>query len=165
MILDSCCGTGRSSRSLAQDHGAALIIGIDQSGARLARGQRADPLPDNLLLVRAECADFWRLAVDQGWQLARHCLFYPNPWPKAAHLKRRWHGHPVFPALLALGGTLEVRSNWLIYLEEMRSALALAGREVTLAALPGGNPPLTDFERKYRDSGHPLYQLTSNLQV
>lgn len=35
--------------------------------------------------------------------------------PKIGHLSRRWHGHPVFPAMLELGGVLECRSNWKIY--------------------------------------------------
>ncbi|MCH8542985.1 MAG: SAM-dependent methyltransferase [Alcanivorax sp.] len=164
LILDSGCGTARSSRWLAAQHPDALVIALDQSAHRLARGREAGPLPSNLLLLRAECADFWRLAEEAGWRLAAHYLLYPNPWPKAAHLKRRWHGHPVFPSLLNLGGTLEVRSNWPIYLQEMQAALAQASVPATLDALPADAiEAITDFELKYRDSGHALWRLCAHL--
>lgn len=164
LVLDSGCGTARSAVTLARAAPRALVLGLDQSGHRLARGQRRfAPLPENLLLLRTDCGGFWRLALAAGWRLERHYLLYPNPWPKSAHLKRRWHGHPVFPALLALGGTLVLRSNWEIYLREMAAALALAGRSARLAPIESVAVPLTDFEDKYHHSGHRLWELTALL--
>lgn len=164
LILDSGCGTGRSSVRLAKTHPDSLVIGIDQSAARLMKsGSDDSALPKNLLLLRAECADFWRLAADCGWQLQRHYLLYPNPWPKSAHVKRRWHGHPVFPVMLALGGQLELRTNWRVYADEMARALKLADRPAATEELVVTDEPLSDFERKYRDSSHQLYRLMSNL--
>lgn len=161
LLLDSGCGTARAARTLAEHYPDALVIGVDQSAARLARGfERFGAVPENLLLVRAECADIWRLMVGAGWQVTQHFLLYPNPWPKPGHLQRRWHGHPVFPWLLALGGTLEVRSNWHIYLQEMTLALSLAGRSGKAGPIMPDSP-LTDFEDKYLASGHTLWQLTS----
>tara|TARA_R110001606_G_scaffold21302_9_gene75343 strand:+ start:31399 stop:32088 length:690 start_codon:yes stop_codon:yes gene_type:complete len=164
VILDSGCGTARSSVCLALRYPEALVFGLDQSEHRLARGRRRfSPLPDNLLLLRTDCAGFWRLAGQAGWRPWAHYLLYPNPWPKSAHLKRRWHGHPVFPDLLALGGTLRLRSNWELYLREMAQALALAGQASRLAVLEDGSEPLTDFEDKYRHSGHRLWELVAPL--
>lgn len=161
LLLDSGCGTGRASRYLAERHPDALVIGLDQSAARLKRGEeRFGPTPENLLLVRAECADIWRLMVDAGWQVAQHFLLYPNPWPKPGHLQRRWHGHPVFPQLLALSEVVELRSNWETYVQEMGAALSLAGRPAEIAPIQA-DTPLTDFEEKYRDSGHALWRLVS----
>lgn len=160
VILDSGCGTGRSSVALARQHPEHAVIGIDQSARRLGVLQNsAQELPDNLLLVRAECADFWRLARADGWPLLAHYLLYPNPWPKPGQLKRRWHGHPVFPELLALPGHLVLRSNWRVYLDEFARAAALAGRASENVMPFSTHSPLTDFERKYQESGHPLYEL------
>ena len=61
-------------------------------------------LRDNALLLRAELSDFFTLVAYQSdWVVHSHYLLYPNPYPKSKHLKRRWHGHPIFPVLLALG--------------------------------------------------------------
>jgi tRNA G46 methylase TrmB len=165
MIFDSGCGTARSSVALARRHPEALVLGLDQSSHRLERAaRRFTPLPENLLLLRTDCGGFWRLAREAGWRLHAHYLLYPNPWPKSAHLKRRWHGHPVFPTLLDLGGTLVLRSNWEIYPAEMQQALALAGVcKAQLRPLVPDQAPLTDFEDKYRHSGHALWELVADL--
>ena len=164
LMLDSGCGTGRSSVHLALANPEALVIGMDQSADRLAKARRRfAPLPENLLLLRSDCAGLWRLIVEAGWQLARHQILYPNPWPKSAHLKRRWHGHPVWPAVLALGGELELRSNWRVYLEEVQGALALSGREAAIQPLADQAEPITDFEEKYQASGQVNWQLTASL--
>src|SRR5574337_1283396 len=102
-------------------------------------------------------------AFEVGLRLARHYLLYPNPWPKIGHLGRRWHAHPVFPTLLRLGGVLECRSNWRVYVEELAFALEQAtGRAVPWEEFDAASP-LTPFERKYRDSGQTLYRLAIDL--
>ncbi|MFP1680567.1 tRNA (guanine(46)-N(7))-methyltransferase TrmB [Alloalcanivorax sp. C16-2] len=163
LILDSGCGTGRSSVWLARRYPEALVLGLDQSAHRLERAARRFEAPGNLLLLRTDCAGFWRLAESAGWRPWRHYLLYPNPWPKSAHLKRRWHGHPVFPHLLALGGTLVLRTNWELYAREMARALEVAGRAATVSPLSGDGEPITDFEEKYRHSGHRLWELVAGL--
>lgn len=168
LIFDSGCGVGESTVSLASQYPEHLVVGIDQSAARLGKNScfRGERALDNLMLLRGDCIDLWRLAVDAGWQVDRHYLLYPNPWPKKRHLARRWHGHPVFPKLLALGGQLEVRSNWPIYIEEMALALEQAGQNAvqtdTLSIQESG--ALTPFERKYHRSGQTLYRLYCSLK-
>ena len=161
LILDACCGVGDSSRHLAVRHPDCRVIGVDRSAHRLAR-HRDGRLPDHLILLRADLVDLYRLMRGAGWRLARHCLFYPNPYPKAAHLGRRWHGSPVFPDMLALGGMLEVRSNWRVYVDEFAGALRLCGIEATVEPWTADSP-VTAFERKYRDSGHGLWRLCADV--
>ena len=167
LILDSCCGVGESSIALARAFPGHYVIGVDQSADRLARriaDKVANRLPENVDLVRADLVDYWRLLQDEGVRLARHYLLYPNPWPKVGHLARRWHGHPVFPTLLALGGEFECRSNWPIYVEEMAQAISLAtGLTVPVEAY-APETALTPFERKYLASGHALYRLRVALR-
>ena len=164
IILDSFCGVGESTVNLARQYPNALVIGIDKSVARLNKHDdhyRQSGI-DNYLLLRADVDDFWRLAVEDDWHLARHCLFYPNPWPKSCHFKRRIHGSPLFATLLALGGEVEVRSNWPIYVQEFAAALAIAGHSATLEEFTP-KPSITPFERKYHESGQPLWQCVSQL--
>ncbi|WP_291991662.1 methyltransferase domain-containing protein [Candidatus Accumulibacter sp. ACC003] len=170
LILDACCGVGESSVALARAFPGHYVIGVDQSAARLQRGQQSQQAqgadcswPANLDLVRADLVDYWRLLLDAGVQLDRHYLLYPNPWPKIGHLRRRWHGHPVFPALLALGGVLECRSNWPIYIAEHCLAVQQLTGRAALCQPYAPAQSMTPFERKYLDSGHRLFRSVSEL--
>lgn len=160
LILDSGCGTGASALQLAMANPQALVIGVDKSLARLGRGID-EQRPDNLLLLRADLVDFWRLAAAAQWQLTGHCLFYPNPWPKPGHLGRRWHAHPVFPTLLTLGGELELRTNWETYALEWQQALMLHGRRAELDSFvsAGAGPVVSPFEGKYLASGQRCWRV------
>jgi len=163
LILDSCCGVGESSIALAMNFPDHYVIGVDQSAARLGKNAKGSGLPPNLDLVRADLVDYWRLMVDTGVRPHRHYLLYPNPWPKIGHLSRRWHGHPVFPAMLALGGVLECRSNWRIYIEEFCFAIDHLKQGVAVCQDYVPEVALTPFERKYLNSGHALWRSVVSL--
>lgn len=162
ILLDAGCGVGWSTLRLARLYPDHYVLGVDQSACRLTRGKAAE-VPPNVRFVRADLVDFWRLLAGDGVRLARHYLLYPNPWPKIGQVSRRWHAHPVFPTLLALGGVLESRANWSIYIEELAFALQLlTGRRAQVENWLAAEP-LTPFERKYRDSGQSLYRLLVDL--
>ena len=167
LILDSCCGVGESSIALARAFPDHYVIGVDQSESRLSRKSSgksdSESLPPNLDLVRADLVDYWRLMLDARIRLARHYLLYPNPWPKIGHLSRRWHGHPVFPAMLALGGVLECRSNWKIYVDEFCFAVERLTAQTIVCEPYSPELVLTPFERKYLNSGHTLYRARVHL--
>ena len=166
LILDAGCGVGLSTRKLAQAFPDNFVIGVDQSADRLARDIRwSGTLPENFITVRADLVDYWRLMLDEHIYPRQHYLLYPNPWPKKSQLGRRWHGHAIFPVLVALGGRIECRSNWKIYIDEFASALhQLSGVAVDCEAhdsLPGD--ALTPFEAKYTNSGHTLWRCHTTL--
>lgn len=158
IILDAGCGVGWSTFKLAQAHPQHFVLGVDQSEDRLSRG-KPGAAPDNVFFARADLVDFWRLLLQAEIRLDRHYLLYPNPWPKIGHLSRRWHGSPAFPALLALGGRLECRSNWAIYVEELAIAIGVLSGMPPVTETFEAADPLTPFERKYRDSGQNLHRL------
>lgn len=164
LILDAGCGIGLSTHHLALQFPDCFVIGVDQSADRLARGLNwptATPL--NLLLLRADLVDYWRLLHEAGIRLTRHYLLYPNPWPKIGHLTRRWHAHPVFPTVIQLGGHFECRSNWSIYIDECAAALTrLHGTTVAVESFQPATP-ITPFEKKYLLSGHGLWRCRTLL--
>jgi hypothetical protein len=140
------------------------VIGVDQSEDRLSRKK---PYPDalmptNLVFVRADLVDYWRLMAEAGIRLARHYILYPNPWPKIGHLARRWHAHPVFPLCRgSAGGWNAAATGTFMWKNSRRAgpadrpAGALRGLRGPVAAHP--------FERKYRDSGQTLYRCVVEL--
>ena len=161
LLLDAGCGSGAGTLALARRFADVQVLGVDRSARRLAK---TAGLPSNALLLRADLADFWRLAAAAGWRLWRHYLLYPNPWPKAKHVQRRWHGSPFLPFILQLGGRLELRSNWRLYVEEWAAALRLAGCEATVEPYRA-EAPLTPFERKYWASGQRSWRCAVDLNT
>lgn len=157
IILDSACGTGESTRYFAQQYPDSLVVGLDQSAKRLGNRDN-EKLASNGILLRCDCTDFWRLMEQESLVAKRHFLLYPNPWPKSQHLQRRWQGHPTFKTLLAISQSIELRTNWQTYAEEFKAALDVARRDSIINTY-NSNIDITAFERKYRLSGHVLWQV------
>jgi tRNA (guanine-N7-)-methyltransferase len=193
IVLDSGCGTGRSTILLGEMHPDKQVIGVDRSFVRLNKNVRLrneyevsieeslrpfQAVSSNVVLMRAELADFWRCCLDEGWQVSHHYLLYPNPYPTKARIKQRWYGHPAFPLILLLGGEIMVRSNWKGFLQEFAKSVEYANealdeidRENNYAlrylksAKAGPTERLdksrawTNFEKKYDDVGEPTFEL------
>ena len=143
VILDSGCGTGESTIHIARRYPNIPVIGIDKSGMRLTKAGNpaqtaGEDVPPNAFWIRAELLDFWRLALDRvktsKWTIPYHAVYYPNPWPKQSEATRRFHMHPIFPTLLALGNTIELRTNWEIYAREFAEAARIVIEERTSIA-------------------------------
>lgn len=159
IILDAGCGRGHSTRLLARQYPQHMVLGLDKSEHRLQHLSEA-ALPDNARLWRVELVDFWLLAKAHQWRFERTYVLYPNPWPKARHLQRRWHAHGVFPALLETAQSLVLRTNWKLYAEEFALAAALAqrgSRAVISLEISQEGPFMSAFERKYVLAGQPVY--------
>lgn len=164
LILDTGCGVGLSTLHLAAQFPDHFVIGIDQSADRLARNtQWLGEEPNNCTWVRADLVDYWRLLHEHAIRPARQYLLYPNPWPKIGQVQRRWHGHPVFPTIVALGGYIECRSNWRIYIEEFAAAMTQLTSTMVTVAPYDCTAPMTPFERKYQESGHALWRCFTDL--
>ena len=170
VIIDACCGVGESSLVLAKRFPNARVIGIDKSSIRLDKHQhyakRTDDnespqSPMNVRVFQADLNDFWRLFAEamksHAWTISRQCLYYPNPYPKKSQVQKRWHASPAFTSMLACGHTIEVRSNWLVYLQEFQEALRIYNIDSAIEPVTGS--PITPFERKYSGSGQPCWQL------
>jgi tRNA G46 methylase TrmB len=186
VILDSGCGTGESTIHIARRFPNNPVIGIDKSFARLNKAGNpvqtaGEDVPTNAFWIRAELLDFWRLALDRvkagKWTIPYHAVFYPNPWPKQSEATRRFHMHPIFPTLLALGQTTELRTNWEIYAREFAEAARIVYEECgfppSLRSVEDDNSipqiicesfeataPETAFERKYKEARQKLWRVT-----
>ena len=192
VILDSGCGTGESTLHLARKFPGVPVIGIDKSAMRLNKAGNIHQLeaagtdqPANAFWVRAELLDFWKLALEEvqagRWQVLHHAVYYPNPWPKESEATRRFHLHPIFPTLMALGDITELRTNWEIYAREFAEAARIL-QSVTTGAEPNPNNadattrgtdntaaiscepfaplhPETAFERKYKEARQQLWRV------
>lgn len=96
-------------------------------------------------------------------------LFFPDPWPKLRHRKRRLVDDALVASaarVLRPGGVLRLATDWADYAEQM---LAVAGASEDFTnphAREGGwaprfeQRPLTRFERKGLDQGRVIRDLT-----
>lgn len=158
IILDSCCGVGESTATIAKRNPDSLVIGIDKSAQRVEKHQHYAVGLDNYRVIRADVNDFWRLVHQAKWKVSQHYLLYPNPYPKKTQVQKRWHGSAAMADLMAITANIEVRSNWLIYLMEFAQAATHYGVIADLAEITSQDP-MTPFERKYRASGQLCWQL------
>jgi tRNA (guanine-N7-)-methyltransferase len=109
-------------------------------------------------------------ALDLLAQLPPGCLdavlvFFPDPWPKARHHKRRLLQPAHVPLLrdrLAPGGTLHVATDWADYAHA--ALAALAADPLLVNANPGFAPrpadrPRTKFEQRGEQAGREVFDL------
>lgn len=97
--------------------------------------------------------------------LARINVYFPDPWPKKRHHKRRLI-QPEFLALAARklepGGELFIATDWADYAEHIDEVIgAEPGFRLVLRRAHGGEKPIerptTKFERRGLDQGHTIW--------
>jgi hypothetical protein len=99
--------------------------------------------------------------------LDRVLLFFPDPWHKSRHHKRRIV-QPAFAELvrqkLKVGGVLHMATDWEAYAEHMLEVMNVAPGYHNQAADGGCVPrpaerPITKFERRGERLGHGVWDL------
>jgi len=114
---------------------------------------------NNLRVIRHDAVEvLGRMIADSS--LAGIHLFFPDPWPKKRHHKRRLLQAP-FAALavrkLAPGGYFHAATDWAEYAEQM--AAVLSAEPLLEKADQVKNRPVTKFERRGVGLGHAVRDL------
>jgi tRNA (guanine-N7-)-methyltransferase len=96
-------------------------------------------------------------------------VFFPDPWPKARHAKRRLVQQPFLDLVasrLRPGGTLHVATDWTPYAEQVSD---LVRRHPSYDVIhEGGRPahrPTTRFEQRGLDAGRTPYDLIARTRA
>jgi len=118
----------------------------------------------NIRVAQHDAAEVFRDMVAPGSLVGVH-IFFPDPWPKKRHHKRRLL-QPAFAALAATrlrpGGYLHVATDWQDYAEQ--ALVVLEGVPQLRNSVSGFAPrpasrPETKFERRGRRLGHDVWDL------
>jgi tRNA (guanine-N7-)-methyltransferase len=159
-------GKGAFLLALARNHPERNFFGVELSkrrAFRLARLIERDG-PANAIVIHADVTCLVRTMM---WpeSVAAYHLYFPDPWWKPRHHRRRLFRDDFTIALtrtLAPGGTIFLASDVQEYFAEIvRQFAAIPG----LVQFPWerdhmtrkGKPILTDFERKYRETGRAIF--------
>jgi tetratricopeptide (TPR) repeat protein len=114
----------------------------------------------NLLVIRHDAAEVLDQMIPDGTLAAIH-LFFPDPWPKKRHHKRRLV-QPEFAALaarkLASAGVLHAATDWPEYADQMAAVFSENhGFEKTQRGF--ALRPATKFESRGKRLGNPIRDL------
>lgn len=166
LVLEIGSGMGETTAAMAAADPARDYLAVEAHlpGVAHLLGLLDRAGPTNVRIAHGDALDLVRTSVPVGSLDAVH-VFFPDPWPKARHHKRRLV-QPSHVALLRsrlrVGGTLHCATDWVDYADAMLEALkADPGLENTVdgfAPRPA-HRPVTKFEQRGLDLGHEVRDL------
>ncbi|HGJ5882522.1 tRNA (guanosine(46)-N7)-methyltransferase TrmB [Arsenophonus sp.] len=168
VILEIGFGMGASLVAMAEQNPAKNFLGIEVHtpgiGACLAAAKEA-----NLSNLRVMCHDaievLEKMLPDDSLNMVQ--LFFPDPWHKVRHNKRRIVQQSFAKLVLhklELGGIFHMATDWQPYAEHMLNVmreisdyrnLSAAGDYVQRPA----TRPVTKFEKRGQQLGHGVFDL------
>ena len=162
LVLEIGSGMGETTIEIARAHPQTDFIAVEVHGpgvGSLLKQIAAEGL-SNLRVIRHDAVEVLEHMIPDDALAAIH-LFFPDPWPKKRHHKRRLV-RPAFAALaarkLAGGGYLHAATDWPDYAAQIEQVLAA---EPLLEATQQKNiaRPSTKFERRGLGLGNPVRDL------
>lgn len=166
LIVEIGSGMGETTAALAAarpelDHVAVEVFepGIAQLLMRMAEADLG-----NLAVLRGDAVALLRTVVPAA-SLAGIRVFFPDPWPKRRHRKRRLvqvNFVTLAASRLRSGGTLHLVTDWDDYATQMiaavRSEAGMVIPDDTFAPRPTWRP-VTKFETRAREEGRDVHEL------
>jgi len=159
-------GMGETTATIARENPGTNYLAIEVHGTgvgSLLKRLDAEGI-GNVRIVKHDAVEVMRDMVPEGALAAIH-VFFPDPWPKKRHHKRRLL-QPAFVELaasrLAPGGLLHVATDWREYAEQvlavMRESRLLENTAGEFAPRPAWRPQ-TKFERRGTALGHGVWDI------
>ena len=162
LVLEIGSGMGETTLEIARAHPETDFVAVEVHApgvGSLLNAIEREQLT-NLRVIRHDALDVLEHMVGDGTLAAIH-LFFPDPWPKKRHHKRRMV-QPAFAALaarkLAPGGILHAATDWPDYADYMQEVFS---KEPLLEPAAAGFAarPVTKFESRGQRLGHPIREL------
>ena len=162
LVVEIGSGMGETTAAIAQSNPDTDYIAIEVHGPGVGSLlKRIDALElKNLRVIRHDAVEVLLHMISDGVLAGIH-LFFPDPWPKKRHHKRRLV-QPPFAALaarkLAPGGYLHAATDWPGYatqIDEVFSSSSFFEKN----SQEKKDRPVTKFERRGIGLGHPVRDL------
>ncbi|MEO5834251.1 MAG: tRNA (guanosine(46)-N7)-methyltransferase TrmB [Nakamurella sp.] len=166
LIIEIGSGMGEATAGMAANRPEANILAIEvyKPGVAQTFHHLGKAGVDNVRLMRGDAIEVLEALIPSA-AVAEIWLFFPDPWPKARHLKRRLVT-PSFATLVASrlkkGGVLRLGTDWEPYAEQMLAVCTnepkLKNRHTGWAPRPDFRPR-TRFERRGLTAGREIFDL------
>ena len=165
-ILEIGFGMGQATAQIAAARPEQDFIGVEvhEPGVGALLREIGDQGLSNLRIVQHDAVEVLQQMVAPGSLAGLH-LYFPDPWHKKRHNKRRLI-QPAFVAQLVgrirPGGYLHCATDWQPYAEQMLAVLSAEPELVNSAAGYAPKPawrPLTKFENRGLQLGHGVWDL------
>lgn len=167
-IVEIGFGNGESTWRMAQGEAERDFIGVEVHPPGVGRLLLSLEAKDigNVRVWLGDAVDFLERRIPEG-SLAGIRIYFPDPWHKKRHHKRRLI-QPEFVALLASrlapGGVLHLATDWVPYAEHMLEVLQGAPEFVNRSPDGGYSPkpewrPQTKYEARGDRLGHETRDL------
>ena len=166
VVIEIGFGDGESLIAQAANDPDRNYLGIEVHepgiGHCLLRIEQQDL--ENVRLISGDAAEVLGQQVRDG-ALSRLNLYFPDPWPKKRHHKRRLI-QPTFLALvaskLAHDGALHIATDWAGYAEHIDEVIRLAdclsiAERIEHDGSSAIDRPMTKFERRGLGKGHRIW--------
>jgi tRNA (guanine-N7-)-methyltransferase len=165
-ILEIGFGMGETTARIAASHPGNDYLGIEvhAPGVGSLLQRIAAPGLSNVRIIQHDAVEVLESMIAPACLDGVH-VFFPDPWPKKRHHKRRLI-QPPFVALLASrmkqGAYVHVATDWEDYAQQIMEVLSieplLANTADGYAPRPGQRP-LTKFEDRGLKLGHGVWDL------
>jgi tRNA (guanine-N7-)-methyltransferase len=165
-ILEIGFGMGDSTATIARANPATdyLCLEVHTPGVgNLLKLIESEQL-DNLRIIQHDAVEVLHDMIADASLDGVH-IFFPDPWHKARHNKRRLIQSPFIAALvqkIKSGGYLHVATDWQDYAEQVLTVLTaepLLRNTATDFAVRPAYRPLTKFEKRGLNLGHGVWDL------
>lgn len=168
VVLEIGFGMGKSLVEMAANEADKHFIGIEvhRPGVGACLGEARDQGVDNLRVFEHDAVEVLEQCIPDN-SLTRVQLFFPDPWHKKRHHKRRIVRPEFVECLrkkLAIGGVFHMATDWENYAEHMLEVMSAAPGYKNQATdnryVPRpDNRPLTKFENRGNKLGHGVWDL------
>ncbi|MCL2896647.1 tRNA (guanosine(46)-N7)-methyltransferase TrmB [Brenneria tiliae] len=168
LVLEIGFGMGASLVTMARQHPEQNFLGIEVHlpgvGACLSSAQEAGI--DNLRVMCHDAVEVLETMIPDD-ALSMVQLFFPDPWHKARHNKRRIVQTPFVELVLGklkIGGVFHMATDWEPYAQHMLEVMSAVAAYRNLSdnndyvARPESRP-LTKFEVRGQRLGHGVWDL------
>ena len=165
-ILEIGFGMGETSATIAETQPQNDYLGVEvhTPGVGSLCKLIAEKGLSNQRIIQHDAVEVLHHMIPEGSLDGVH-IFFPDPWPKARHHKRRLLQAPLVALLasrLKPGGYLHCATDWENYAEQMLAVLSaepMLGNTADGYAPRPAYRPLTKFEQRGLRLGHGVWDL------